>query len=80
MNVGRSRRNVQNPLRYGQIGDLEKARKAQGCALEVIELLAEKITDETLRNTLAAIAHSSLKPVQARPDLLEIRFRVRTGV
>jgi hypothetical protein len=30
--------------RYGQIGDLEKAREAQGCALEVIESLAEKIT------------------------------------
>jgi hypothetical protein len=67
-------------LRYGQIGDLEKVHEAQGCVLEVIESLAEKITDETLRNTLAAIAQSSLKPVQARPDLLEIRFRVRTGV
>jgi DNA-binding SARP family transcriptional activator len=51
---------------YVQIGDLEKAREARSCALEVIASLAEKITDETMRDTFMVFAHSSLKSAEAQ--------------
>ena len=51
---------------YEQHGDLEKSREARGVALEVIESLAEKITDETMRATFEAFAHSSLKVAEAQ--------------
>ncbi len=51
---------------YGEMGDLEKSTQARNCALEVIESLADKITDEMMRDTFMDFAHSNLKAAQAQ--------------
>jgi predicted ATPase len=51
---------------YGQNGDLEKSREARNCALKVIESLARKITDETMRDSFISFAQSNLRSAQAQ--------------